>query len=199
MAGLGDKRGMSDEELLYKLRNGDEQAFNVLVERYYGPLSRVAYRMTKDIEETKDACQHAFCVLFESIITDKFDIKKPYLMAFLCKVARNMIITEIRQKEKLKETIKEGKIKTGIGGNDPGNNIIATELQQIIKSVLLKFPEQEREAFVLYYGTPDMSFEKIGSKLGISLNTARNYVYRAKNKLCHKLRQILGEGEIDYV
>ena len=199
MAGSADKREMSDEELLHKVRSEDQEAFNVLRERHHGPLSRIVYRITNDYEKIEDACQHAFLALFVSIINDRYDIKKLRVLPFLCKVARNKIISEWRKEKKLKEAIEGGKIKPRGGADDPGNNVIAAEVQEIIKSVLLKFPEQERKAYILYYWTPDMNFEKISRILGVSINTARNYAYQTKNILCHQLRLILDQGEIDSV
>ena len=67
--------------------------------------------------------------------------------------------------------------------DDPAEVVAGVEIQGNLKSELLKLPEQEREAFELYYLPPGLSFKDIAKKFGVSLSTARNYVERGMNKL----------------
>lgn len=197
MVGPTDKRQMSDEELLRRVYSGDQEAFSVLVERHQGSLWSSARWIAGNDTVADDACQQTWVDLVERINDRTYDIKEGRLGSFLHKVVRNEVMNIYRRKGRLKRAL-ENTVRKNVSdedeGDDPVETLIAAEIQEIIKSTLLKFSEKEREAFDLYYLPPGLSFKDIGKKLGVSLGTARNYV----NRVLNELRQILGEGEIDY-
>ena len=195
MVGPTDKRQISDEELLRRVYSGDQEAFSVLVERHQGSLWSSARWIAGNDTVAEDACQQTWVDLVERINDRTYDIKEGCLGPFLHKVVRNEVINIHRRKGRLERALENVKKTVPDRGDDPVETIIAAEIQEIIKSTLLKFSEKEREAFKLYYLLPPgLSFKDTGEKLGVSLGTARNYV----NRVLNELRKILGEGEIDY-
>ena len=53
-------RAMSDRDAVARAREGDQEAFRVLVERYQGRAHRLALRVLRDEEQARDAVQDAF-------------------------------------------------------------------------------------------------------------------------------------------
>jgi DNA-directed RNA polymerase specialized sigma24 family protein len=52
--------GRSDEELVLALRDGDPDAFGLLVFRWQEPLFRFVYRILERREDARDVCQETF-------------------------------------------------------------------------------------------------------------------------------------------
>ena len=62
--------GTEDEDgLIGRCLEGDSAAFEPLVERYHGPLFRVAARLLGDREEARDATQTAFLKAYQALAT----------------------------------------------------------------------------------------------------------------------------------
>jgi RNA polymerase sigma-70 factor (ECF subfamily) len=57
---------LTDEALCARVAEGDEAAFDALVERYQGRAYRLAWSLLRDAEEARDASQDAFIRLYES-------------------------------------------------------------------------------------------------------------------------------------
>jgi len=195
MADSADRCQKADEELLRRIYCGDRKALSDLVKRYYDLVWRFVYAIAKNYQDTDDACQQAFKTLITRINNRDYTIKNGGLRPYLFRTAQNKLIDIYRKDGRAKQAIKEGKINPPGDSPNPVESLKAAEIQKIIKSTLLKFPEKKQKALELYYSHPPKTFREIGEILGVSLGTARNYV----KEILNKLREILGEGEIDYV
>ena len=57
---------LSDEVLCQRVANRDEEAFDLLVERYQGRAYRLAWSILRDAEEARDLSQEAFIRLYQA-------------------------------------------------------------------------------------------------------------------------------------
>ena len=57
---------MSDKELLYQLKNGDEQAYKTIFDNYYSLLVAFARKYLHDIDLAKEVVQNDFVKLYDS-------------------------------------------------------------------------------------------------------------------------------------
>src|SRR2546423_11565531 len=78
---------MTDERLLKQAADGDEEAFQVLYERYRDPIFRFAYRLLGSAEAAEDVAHDCFL----SLITEpsRFDATRASLRTYLYAAARN--------------------------------------------------------------------------------------------------------------
>ncbi len=77
---------LSENELLIRYRNGDEDAFREVVTRYKKPLYTFLRRFTNDLRVAEDVFQEAFLQLYSS--QDRFDTNRP-LRPWLFSIAAN--------------------------------------------------------------------------------------------------------------
>ena len=70
-ASKGRLEGPTDAEAVERARQGDHEAFRVLVERYQARVYRLAMRVLRDEDKARDAVQDAFIKVYRSL--DRFE------------------------------------------------------------------------------------------------------------------------------
>ena len=88
---------MEDPEIVQAVKDGDIEAFSLLVEKYHRRLLNFIYRLTSDAEIAEDIGQEVFLSVYKSL--DGFDVKKgvPF-SAWLFIAAKNRCMSELRSR-----------------------------------------------------------------------------------------------------
>ena len=86
----------TDTVLAQQVLNGDQEAFELLVQRYHTPLFNFIYRFLGDYDQTCDVLQQVFLRLYASLPKLGIGPFRPWLF----RVARNCCIDELRQKNR---------------------------------------------------------------------------------------------------
>lgn len=185
----------SDSILVQHVLGGDQQAFELLVNRYHPLLYRFVYHHLGEYDQTCDIVQHVFMQLYiclPRLITG--DQLKPWLL----RVAQNSCRDELRKRRRRRVTLfsalelhaEEDEISplTTLPDNHPLPEEIAEqhELQRRINSAICALPCKFRAVVLLRYRY-QYSFAEIGQVLNMPMTTAKTYYYRA----CAKLRIVL--------
>ena len=84
---------ISDEDLVARLRQGDEKAFTAIYERYHKLLYVLAWRYLKSPEAAEDAVQQVFLRLWESHSVLMVNVN---LKNYLYTMIKNWVLNEIR-------------------------------------------------------------------------------------------------------
>src|SRR5437763_1685892 len=84
-----------DEVLVRQCMAGDHGAFEVLVEKYQGPLFNLALRMTQEYADAEDITQTAFLKAYESLSSYKPGRK---FFSWLYRIAVNETLNFLRGK-----------------------------------------------------------------------------------------------------
>ena len=84
-----------DAELIRAYREGDEDAFEILVSRYVGPVYRFAFRLVRNSRDAEDISQEAFLKTWKHL--KRFDAAKSF-KAWIFAITRNAAIDFIRKK-----------------------------------------------------------------------------------------------------
>ena len=85
-------RAASDERLVVYMRAGSRQAFEVIFERYYGPVHAFCRHMLSSWEEAEDATQQTFLAAYEDLSAEM----PTNLRAWLYTVARHRCLSALR-------------------------------------------------------------------------------------------------------
>ena len=99
-----ERMSESDEKLLGRMLEGDEEAFTALYRRRQGPVYRFALHMTGSAAIAEDVTQEVFLALIES--GRRFDGSRGPLLSFLYGIARNRVLRRI-EKERTAEAVGE--------------------------------------------------------------------------------------------
>jgi RNA polymerase sigma-70 factor (ECF subfamily) len=165
-----------ERELVEAALSGDIESFGELCRRYYAAMVAVAYAVLSDHQLAEDAAQESFA---RALVNLK-NLKKrsrfaPWPAAICRNVAKDMV------KAKAKQISTEDISKVAWKNNDDENS-------REIRRAIEQLPAPARELIVLrYYNS--LSYEQIGSVLGISQAAINGRLLRAKRKMAHYLRK----------
>lgn len=172
---MADRDTYDERSLTHLLQQGDEEAFELLYNRYWEKLLTVAYHRTGSMETAKELVQDVFTNLWRR--RNHLNIKTTFA-AYIFSAMKYTILDHIRSqavKEKYAEVIK----KTKLGTDNTTLDFIAyRELNSILEKEINKLPEKCRMVFRLsrveHYST-----KEIAEKLQISPKTVENQLTKA--------------------
>src|SRR5437667_8272276 len=176
---------VSDGVLARQTLDGDQYAFESLVQRYSTPLFNFIYRFLGDYDQASDILQNVFIQLHTSLPTLRTD--KP-LKAWLFQVARNRCLDELRRKHAIHfselETINDDEELSPLAaipdsGPLPEELAERSDLQQHLQEAIKTLPAKFRSVVLLRYAG-QLSFSEIGHALNMPAATAETYFQRAK-------------------
>jgi RNA polymerase sigma factor (sigma-70 family) len=176
---------VSDGILAKQTLTGDQQAFEVLVQRYSAPLFNFICHFLGDYDQARDILQQVFLQLYISLPTLRTG--EP-LKAWLFQVARNRCLDELRRKRaihfsELETTSDEDEISplAAIPDSHPLPEELAEchDLQQHLRQAIQALPPKFRSVVALRYAS-QLSFAEIGQILNMPEATAKTYFQRAK-------------------
>ena len=90
-------KGLSDGELMTRVRNGDRIAFAGLVDRHKDALVNYLLRLTRSRERAEEHAQEAFLRLYQSASRYK---EQGHLVAYLYRIATNLVRSEERRERR---------------------------------------------------------------------------------------------------
>lgn len=170
----------SDEILIKKVRAGDCDAFNPLVEKYKLPLYKVMYRMVYNRDDAEDLVEEAFIKVYRSLA--KFEIGRPFY-AWICRIAVNNAINYIKKEKKNKMQPIDDVIYNLAA--QTGNPVAMTRekiLKERIADAMARLAEPDRVILCLRV-EQELSYEQIGDVLRVPRGTVMSRLARARRKL----------------
>src|SRR5208282_2579003 len=84
-----------DAALMLRVKHGDLQAFEQLVQKYKHPIVNVIYRMLHDLDEAEDLAQNVFLRVFQSAA--RYEVSAKF-STWIFTIARNLCLNEIRRR-----------------------------------------------------------------------------------------------------
>jgi len=174
-----------DVALIQRILAGDENAFATLVEKYQREVHALAFRKVRDFQTAEDITQEAFLQVHQKLATLNDPAK---FSGWLYAIVNHLCIAWYRENRLQTEALQEiyiSEIET-----EAYSRYIATEHAKItaeaqhdlVKKLLTKLKESDREVITLHY-FEDMTSAEIGEVLGVSENTVKSRLHRARQRL----------------
>jgi RNA polymerase sigma-70 factor (ECF subfamily) len=189
-----------DLTLVKRVRNGDQRAFKLLVERYQRKVYAVALGMLKDKEEAMDVSQEAFVKVYKYLDHFKGDSS---FYTWLYRITVNICIDLIRKRAgaggeavEFDETLPMDVSQANIGalgsrlGTNPQKSALRRELAEKIQEALAAVPEKHR-AILLLREIEGMSYEDLSRTLDIPKGTVMSRLFHARAKVQKILSEYL--------
>lgn len=175
-----------DKELIINCQEGDASSFRGLVERYKDKVYTTALRIVGNSYDAEDMAQEAFITAFRAI--NSFDTEKPFA-PWIKRITINISIDFLRKQKSQKWFLDSDDIdsqgmlyKIENKDPDPLEKIEASELQEMLGSLIEKLPAKHRVPIYLYY-IEDMTYDEISEYLKIPMGTVKTYLHRGKETL----------------
>jgi RNA polymerase sigma-70 factor (ECF subfamily) len=172
---------VSDQVLLGRALDADEDSFTALYRRRQGAVFRFALQMTGDVVVAEDVTQEVFLTLLEH--GRRFDPARGTLASFLYGIARNLVRRRI---EKERVTEAEAPTEEFAGDEDLLEDLTRRETIGQVRRAVLSLPAAYREAVVLC-DLQDLSYQEAAEALECPVGTVRSRLNRARAILAQKL------------
>ena len=187
-----------DAALMLRVREGDRDAFESIVEKYKQPVMNLVYRTLRDLTEAEDLAQHVFLQVYKSAhryeVTAKFS-------TWIFTIARNLCLNEIRRRSRhpAESMDREGDDEhparqiEDAASFSPPDALMQRELGEKIDEAVNALPEKQRTALLLCR-QEDSSYEDIARVLGCSVSATKSLIHRARETLKETLKPYLKTG-----
>ena len=188
----------SDQALVQRVQNGDQQAFALLVAKYQRRIFRLISRFVADPASAEDIAQETFLRAYRAIANFRGDsqfytwlyriaVNTAKRSALTC--ARSPVFSENAQNPEQDETFPR---REQLSSMDTPEAVMASrELVSAVNAAMEELPEELRSAIMLRE-IEGLSYEEISHILGCPVGTVRSRIFRAREAIARRLRPLLG-------
>ena len=176
-----------EHQWISQAQAGDRQAFAALVDLYWSRIYRWLYGLTGNTHTAEDLTQDAFLKAWSALPTFQGDVG---FKAWLFRIAGNNLIDSRRgPRGKATEALPDSLAAHEQG---PVATVLSQESQTLVQEACTRLPTKLKAAFLLRT-QEELSFEEIGQILGVTEETIRWRVFKARNLLLNELKHYLDE------
>jgi RNA polymerase sigma-70 factor, ECF subfamily len=180
--------------VLARARQGDSDAFRVLVERHSRNAFRLAHRLTGNEQDAEDVVQESFIRAYRQL--GRFESRANF-GTWLYRIVANCSVDLIRVRQSRRDQSRAESLDEAAdmaSNRAPGPERLArsAEIERHVASALSQLSPLERAAFTLrhYEGR---SIDEIGRMLGLGTSATKHSVFRAVRKLRVALEPLRSE------
>ncbi|MGI8470284.1 MAG: sigma-70 family RNA polymerase sigma factor [Pyrinomonadaceae bacterium] len=184
-------RSPAESEFIERLKAGDAQAFDTLVNRYTADIYALLFRLTQDVEEARDLTQETFLRALKAVknFRGQADLKT-WLYRIAVNESRNRFRWWTRRRREKTISLDS---KTGFGettvhetisasAENPETETLRRERQTALRRALSKLPENFREAIILR-DIEGLSYEGVAAALETNIGTVKSRIARGRVEL----------------
>ena len=180
----------NDGQLIRRILSGDDEAFSILMRKHQKGVHALIWRKIGDFQVAEEITQDTFIQAYKKLGT----LEDPYRFdGWLYVIANRLCINWIQRNkakmdrlnmQSLEETLPEEVEEASHLHHTFHERETEAEKrrQNLVKTLLEKLPESERTVVTLYY-LGEMTAKEISKFLGVSVNTIKSRLRRARKRL----------------
>jgi RNA polymerase sigma-70 factor, ECF subfamily len=188
---------LSDAEVMLRVAQGDDAAFDYLVEKYRRPIISFMYRTTHNQGTAEELAQEVFLRVYRS--RESYEASAKFT-TWLYRIATNLAVNNARD---TKHERAENQVSIDEPDEESGTTmdiadtrmtveqqILRNERLAAIRKVVEALPERQRMA-VLMHKYQNMDYKEIAAVLKLSESATKSLLFRAYESLRESLKQFL--------
>ncbi len=189
MSATHEGKSLKDEgcDLMLRVQQDDEAAFESLVDLYQKPVIGAIYRYLGDAARAEDLAQEVFLRVYRSRKSYKPLAK---FKTWLFRILYNLVVNEAGARKRRRAVSLDslrGEEEGGITLEDPratqpAEKMERAELMKKVKEVVFRLPEKQRMALVMNK-YEDMSYIQIAEAMDMSVEAVKSLLFRAREKV----------------
>lgn len=190
-----------DVELVSLCKQGNVDAFEVLVKKYQKRMFNIAYRMISNYDDACEVVQDAFVSVYKSIHNFK---EKARFSTWLCTIVMNLSRNRLKQLQV--QSYREEfsiddpvytdasmmKVESVSGEPSILEKLEREDIQQKIQECISSLDSEYKEVIILR-DIQDFSYYEISDMLKIPEGTVKSRLFRARSALKDCLKRSLGD------
>jgi len=191
----------ADAQLVERVQNGDQRAFELLVVKYERRVLRLISRLVRDPAEAEDVAQEAFMKAYRALPQFRGDSA---FYTWLYRIAVNTAKNYLSAQGRRPRTISE--FQGGEDGesfdvsdvvednNTPDAVLHSRQVADTVNKAIESLPEDLRTAITLRE-IEGLSYDEIAAAMDCPIGTVRSRIFRAREAIAEQLRPLLGTSE----
>ncbi len=181
-----------EEWLVTAAKNGNQEAFEILVTRHQGRILALALRYIRVREDAEDVVQQCFQKAF--VYLSRFEGKSRF-STWLTRIAINEALMWLRRKRASREVpigdstmMDETVVPLDVPDSDPSpeDSFLQQEQKRIVSAAVKQLHPRTRKAIELRE-LGELSTEETARILGVSIGTVKGRLFHARRKLRQSL------------
>lgn len=186
---------MEENRLIEKIKQGNEEAFGILVQKYKTKVFNLAYSFTRDRETADDLAQEVFIKVYYSLEKFKFQsgfgtwlyrIAVNHFKDYLRKHAKEKHLSIERMGREVSSSLSEDEFKKKENAQE------AADRKKLLYQALRSLPEKHQVILILR-DIEGHSYEEIAGILKLSPGTVDSRLHRARKMLRKKIAPFLSQ------
>lgn len=176
-----------DIQLVASSKNGDQDAFSLLVQRYQRRVFNLVFRMLQNYEEASEITQEAFLAAWQGLTSFRGEAR---FSTWLYRIAYNCALKqlELRKRDKALHLALQAEQALEDDGEDPKTtHLEMLDNQEMVQAQLSQLPPKYRIVLILRH-LQDMTYEEMAEVLTMPIGTIKTHLFRARNLLKERLQ-----------
>lgn len=167
-------KSLDDVSLVRLYTNGDEGAFEVLLQRHKRKVWSHIFLMVRDRVVTEDLFQEAFIKVVHHLKAGKYNEEGKFL-PWVMRIAHNLVIDHFRRNKKMPMVRSNDDYDVFATHAQPDKNVeerlVNLQIDADVRKLIDRLPAEQKEVVMMrtYLG---MSFKEIAEHTDVSINTA---------------------------
>ena len=184
----------SDSLLIQKAKEGNEGAFNFLMNKYYPRVYASLFSFTKSKEDSEDLAQQTFVKVWQQIQSFRGDSAFfTWVYRIAINLAKNYVASSGYKKQKVNSSIDQLEIDISSNENIESMLIHSQSIDDI-KDFINTMPEALKTAFTLRE-SEGKSYEEISIITETPIGTVRSRIFRARESIVDFMKKEIISNE----
>ena len=172
-----------DPGLIQRIKQGEYELFDKVIEEYQNPLFAFLYRMVRDADDARDLCQDTFFKAYKYIRSFKEEAK---FSTWLFRIGYRLALNLIKRRKKLSDALPHVDLVKDV--DDSVRRLERKEVGTMVGRIIDEIHTNYRVALHLFY-KEEKTYNEIATIMKIPENTVKSHIFRGKEAI----RKILSE------
>ncbi len=171
------EREISDQDLIQKIKSGNDHAFRILVEKYRNDLFRTIYAVLREQKEAEDATQEVFMKIYTSL--PRYEDQG--FKTWITRIAVNHAIDMKRKRDRRQEDVLDLLEYDTLGSEKESveTEVIKNERTELVRKKLHELPVNYRNIIYDFY-IEEKSYQQMAEEQNVQVKTIEMKLYRAR-------------------
>lgn len=184
--------GLSDNEIISQVLNGNQQAYAGLVNRYQNYVFTLTSRMIKSREDAEEVAQDVFIKAYKYLADFRGASK---FSTWLYTIVNTTAITFLRKKKLDIHSLENENVFEMADSKDSGMRADMVEQksrQTMVTNAIALLSSDDAQIITLFYKA-EQTLDEIAEILGVETNAAKVRLHRARTRLKEKMETYFAE------
>jgi RNA polymerase sigma-70 factor, ECF subfamily len=188
----------AETEAIRGVLAGNKDAYRVLMDRHFYSVTRVTFRITGNEADAEEAAQEAFLRAYNKLPGFRQDSA---FSTWIMRIAMNTAINLVERRNRDvsyhapriadEPSVADHTVRVADKRSGPEGVLLNREAISLRKAAMAELTPMERTAFTLRH-MEEVPMSEIAAALNITINSAKQAVFRAVGKLRRSLAPVAG-------